>query len=103
MILFPCSQFYFPFVPLFSESKWPCSPVPLVARIRTRCETHFNGNILELKSTNELIQTTKLGDTTIFIKRFVQILVTEERPVTSAEGNLGLEDGFSEGEKNNSN
>ena len=70
---------------------------------QNRCETHFNGNTLEPKSAKELIQATKLGDTKIFIKRFVLILVTEERPVTSAEGNLGLEDGFSEGEKNNSN
>ena len=28
MLLFPCSQFYFIFVPLFPKSKWPCSLVP---------------------------------------------------------------------------
>ena len=65
---------------------------------QNRCETHFNGNTLELKRAKELIQATKLGDIKIFIKRFVIILVTEERPLTSAEGNLGLEDEFSEGE-----
>ena len=79
---------------------FPCS---LGGPHQNRCETHFNGNMLEPKSAKELIQTTKLGDTKILIKRFVLILVTEERPLTSAEGNLGLEDGFSEGEKNNSN
>ena len=49
-----------------------------------------------------MIQTVKLGNIKVIISRFVLILVTEERPVTTAEGKLSLDDGTSEGEKNNS-
>ena len=50
-----------------------------------------------------MIQTVKIGNAKVIISRFVLILVTEERPVTTAAaGKLCLDDGTSEGEKNNS-
>ena len=49
-----------------------------------------------------MIQTVKLCNAKVITSRFVLILVPEERPVTTAAGKLCLDDGSSEGEKNNS-
>ena len=49
-----------------------------------------------------MIQTVKLCNAKVITSRFVLILVTEERPVTTSAGKLCLDDGSSEGEKNNS-
>ena len=46
----------------------------------------------------EIIQTAKLGNPKIIIKRFVVISVTEESQITSAEGKLDYGDATSAGE-----
>ena len=48
----------------------------------------------------ERIQTAKLGNQKIIIKRFVLISVTEESQITSAGGKLDSDDTTSAGEKN---
>ena len=57
MLSFSCSQFYFPFVPLFPKLKWPCSLVPQnlwEALGLDSCQTQIHLNTFSLSAITKL-------------------------------------------------